>query len=183
MRDTQLSVRGFLRARALRAAGGATDIVIDVDGCLTPGAQVIGSDGEKPVKVFGLDDLAAIERWRDAVRITFITSDWCKPTQARAESWAVPLIWAPAYAPDRIRTISAHTGNLRRTIYIGDGYHDWHVMRAAGFGIAPADAWPRTLRCADAVASRPGGKRAVALALDFAGKHRLLSLDKRNESV
>jgi 3-deoxy-D-manno-octulosonate 8-phosphate phosphatase (KDO 8-P phosphatase) len=158
--------------RALRRLGGATDVIIDVDGCLTSGLQLVTMDGLK-IKAFGLDDRAAIEEWQHAVKVTLITSDMSGATIARAKSWNIPLTEAPAQAAKRLLVISKITGDLRRTVYVGDGYHDVLVLECCGFGIAPADAWPPTARAADAVTTLPGGRRAVAQAMDFTGFYLL----------
>jgi 3-deoxy-D-manno-octulosonate 8-phosphate phosphatase (KDO 8-P phosphatase) len=180
--DVFPSFAGIKRARALIAAGGALHVIIDVDGCLTPGAQVVDSGGWKPVKVFGLDDRAAIERWVKQVEITLMTSDPCPATSARAKSLDCVLAIAPAEPAGRLHVIERYAGRLDRVVYIGDGYYDHEVMRGAGFGIAPSDAWPETLRAADAVVSRPGGQRAVALALDYIGE-KLMNHTGKKEKV
>jgi 3-deoxy-D-manno-octulosonate 8-phosphate phosphatase (KDO 8-P phosphatase) len=174
--DVSVTVLGLRRAESLLRAGGACHVVIDVDGCFTPGYQVVTLDGSKPVKVFGLDDYAALMRWRDFVTITAITSDYCLPTRSRFEKWGIALKSVPAAADDRVNTIERITDNrLSGTVYMGDGYHDAAVMARCGFGIAPSDAWPETLRAADVVTKAPGGRRAVALALDFIGENLLES--------
>jgi 3-deoxy-D-manno-octulosonate 8-phosphate phosphatase (KDO 8-P phosphatase) len=174
--DVTVTLRGAARAARLADIGGARHVVIDVDGCLTPGYQVMDESGSKPVKVFGLDDFAALMRWWGMFDVTAVTSDLCPPTIARLESWGVPLTEAPAESAARVSVIRAITGSdLMTCVYIGDGYHDASVMHQVGFGIAPADAWPETARAADGVTSAPGGRRAVALALDFIGENLLAS--------
>lgn len=169
--DVLLSAAGLIRARRLVEAGGVRHVIIDVDGCLTPGLQIVDSGGWKPVKVFGLDDRAAIERWTPTLDIALITSDPCPATSARAKSLDLQLLVASARSADRLYVMDTFMGEeWLQTVYIGDGYYDHEIMREVGFGIAPSDAWPETLRCADAQVSRPGGQRAVALALDFIGE-------------
>jgi YrbI family 3-deoxy-D-manno-octulosonate 8-phosphate phosphatase len=150
--------------------------VIDVDGCFTPGYQIVDAFGQKPFKVFGLDDYAALVRWNVKFEITAITSDYSPPTVARFKSWAIALEKVSDDADERVNAIEHITEEqLTTCVYIGDGYHDADVMRHVGFGLAPADAWPETARIADAVISAPGGRRAVALALDFIGENLLKS--------
>lgn len=174
--DVRATAAGYQRAERLVAAGGARHVIVDVDGCLTPGWQVVDADGEKPVKVFGLDDLAALRRWGELISITAVTSDLCAPTIARMRSWELALAHAPAEADQRLHVIRRLTGDdYANIVYIGDGYHDAAVMRRVAFGIAPSDAWPETARAADAVTSAAGGRRAVALALDFIGENLLSS--------
>jgi 3-deoxy-D-manno-octulosonate 8-phosphate phosphatase (KDO 8-P phosphatase) len=178
--DVSLSWSGRVRARSLRRDGGARLVVIDVDGCLTDGKLYVDDKGQKTVKAFGPDDHAAIQRWRGTFGIEIITSDWTQISVARASHMGVNITKADAGAAARIAhiqelaTLARHDVRDDGIVYIGDGYHDADVMRAFGFGIAPAGSWPGTLRAADAITSRHGGDRAVAQALDYVGM-RLLS--------
>lgn len=169
--EVRVSLHGVRRALQLISAGGARHVIIDVDGCLTPGWQVVDAYGHKPFKVFGLDDRAAIEHWQHKFSVKLVTSDYSSATRARAQGWGVSLSHAPADAAGRLAVIRELTGNdVSRTIYIGDGYHDHNVFMNVGFGMAPRDAYTEALHHADAVIRRDGGRRAVAVALDWAGR-------------
>lgn len=162
---------GRARARALRRRGGARSVVIDTDGCLTDGRLYIDQTGAKPMKAYGLDDHAAIEHWSHFYDIHIISSDKQPLAEFRATHMKVPFHHVPADPYLRLEGIKRITGfdATYGTVYIGDGYHDADVMKGVAFGIAPNDAWPKTLRAADAVTSRAGGRRSVAQALDFIG--------------
>jgi 3-deoxy-D-manno-octulosonate 8-phosphate phosphatase (KDO 8-P phosphatase) len=165
---------GRARARSLRRAGGVGLVVLDVDGVLTDGGLHVDASGTKLYKSFGPDDHDAIKRWKQHYPIDLVTSDWSPVTLARADHMKVNVWHAPAGRLDRVDIISeladADDCGLERVVYVGDGYYDGAVMQAVGFGIAPCDAWPDTIRAADAVTSRGGGKRAVAQALDYIGR-------------
>jgi len=168
--DVSLRWGGRARARSLRRAGGVLSVVIDIDGCMTDGRLYVDNHGNKPMKAFGPDDHAAIVRWRRVFDILFITSDEQQMVKERAAHMDTTLVIAPANVHYRLERIRAEGCKTINTVYIGDGYHDAEVMGCVAFGIAPADAWPGTMRAADAVTSRDGGRRAVAQALDFIGK-------------
>lgn len=170
-RDVTWTGRGERRLRALRLAGGPLLVVIDVDGTLTDGRQYVDANGEKPMKAFGVDDTDAIRRWvaHGAFKVVLVTADDHPATRFRARRIGVGLLVARPDAQNRLPVIGGVEPDLARVAYVGDGYHDAGVMRACGLGVAPANAWPGTLRAADAVTSRSGGERAVALALDAIG--------------
>lgn len=165
---------GWLRARRMRQAGGPKLVVIDLDGVLTDGGLHIDAAGNKLFKSFGPDDHAALKRWRDTFPIEIITSDWQQISVRRAEHMRTHITKVEADAKMRIGAIIAMANERDATadgiVYIGDGYHDWEVMQAVGFGIAPIDAWPATRRTADAVTTLTAGHRAVAEALDYIGE-------------
>lgn len=179
-RDVTWAGRGEKRLRALRLAGGPLLVVIDVDGTLTDGRQYVDAGGQKLMKAFGVDDTDAIRRWieHDAFKVVLVTADDHAATRARARHIGVNLLIARPNSQDRLRAIGDAEPNLDRVVYVADGYHDAGVMRACALGIAPANAWPATLRAADAVTSRNGGERAVALALDAIGT-RAVHIDAR----
>jgi 3-deoxy-D-manno-octulosonate 8-phosphate phosphatase (KDO 8-P phosphatase) len=129
---------------------------------MTDGSIYAGPDGGKLFKAFGPDDndaIKAAQRLGLTVALVSADSSGIEITQARADHMEVPLFLAD---PDeRLGLMSS------MTVYIGDGFYDGPVLRQAGFGIAPVDAWPGAIKAADAVTSRPGGHRAVAQAIDF----------------
>lgn len=160
-----LTPHGALRVMRARRHKINT-IVIDVDGCLTDGKIYVDATGAKLFKRFGPDDhdaiIAAKATGFDVHIVSADRRGW-HVSQMRIYQMGCLLTYAPAV--DRIAQIE----NLDpgRTVYIGDGWHDRHNMRAVAFGIAPHDAYPATRRAADAVTSRNGGDRAVAQAIDF----------------
>lgn len=172
MGDLKVSWGGRARARSLRRAGGVGLVVLDVDGVLTDGGLHVDASGGKAVKTFGPDDHDAIKRWGRHIPIDLVTSDWSPVTLARADHMKVDVWYAPSGKTSRLEIIKelAEDVGLKRTVYVGDGYYDGEIMQEVGFGIAPADAWPDTIRTADGVTSRGGGRRAVAQALDYIGR-------------
>jgi 3-deoxy-D-manno-octulosonate 8-phosphate phosphatase (KDO 8-P phosphatase) len=164
----RVTVAGRRRAAALRRLG-VRDLVVDVDGCMTDGRLVVNGLGEKAWKAFGPDDSDALKAAQAAhLRVTLVTADeqGSLIVRHRAEHMGVPLVVAPGAA--RVPwLVEHHDVDSTRTVYIGDGWHDADNVREVAFGVAPADAWPWTIRCADAVTSRPGGHRAVAQAVDY----------------
>lgn len=163
----RLHLRGYSRAAQVRRRGGIETIAIDVDGCLTDGRMVIDGNGEKAWKAFGPDDHTMIQlAQRRGLGVVLITADRQaeKIVLARASHMRVAIIFESDW---RVNDLALAGCNMRRTAYIGDGCLDARVFPHVGFGFAPSDAWPATRAAADAVTSCPGGRRAVAQAIDY----------------
>jgi YrbI family 3-deoxy-D-manno-octulosonate 8-phosphate phosphatase len=136
---------------------------------MTDGSIIVDAKGDKTHKVFGPDDHDAINALvRNGLKVMLVSADrQGEPiVSLRAAHMGVPFV--TARASERMSFIcDAYDVDPRRTVYMGDGWHDARNMGDVAFGIAPADAWPATISAADAVTSRSGGHRAVAQAADF----------------
>ncbi|MEM7228990.1 MAG: HAD hydrolase family protein [Planctomycetota bacterium] len=137
--------------------------VIDVDGVMTDGKSYYTADG-KVMKTFGPDDHDGICLLRDHLDIQFVSGDrrGFEISAARiARDMGFPLeLVSSVRRADWI----AERWPLDQTIYMGDGIFDDAVLRAVGYGIAPANGDTRARDAADFVTQRSGGDRAVAEA-------------------
>lgn len=159
--------RGRSRAAAVRRLGGIANVIIDIDGTMTDGLLPINANGFKIFKNFGADDSDAI---RTAISygliVELVTADHSSSAivASRAEVIGVPVSFE--HGRDRMLAYQ-HRMDLRRTVYIGDGWYDGDNFTMAGFGIATMNALPMTKAKADAVSSRRGGDKAVAQSIAF----------------
>ena len=138
--------------------------VIDVDGVLTTGAMLYSSEG-KAFKIFGPDDHDALEELRPHLPIHCISADHrgFAITKARVQQdMGLPLTLVST--PERLDWLRSRW-ELKRIIYMGDGFHDDVIFSNVGYSIAPANAFFRTRNLANHVTSHRGGDRAVAEAV------------------
>lgn len=137
--------------------------VIDVDGVLTDGAIYSSADG-KVMKRFGPDDNDAISVLQQRLPVHVVSGDHrgFPITERRVrDEMKLPLdLVSPLHRTDWL----AKRWPLEQIIYMGDGIFDALVLRAVGYGIAPADADPLARSNAQYVTTRSGGNRAVAEA-------------------
>jgi 3-deoxy-D-manno-octulosonate 8-phosphate phosphatase (KDO 8-P phosphatase) len=139
------------------------DFCLDVDGVMTDGSFWYDEFGKR-LKRFGPDDADALELLKDHMSIFFVSSDHrgFAISQSRIErDMGFELCLVPAR--NRLDWLDARCG-LGNLIYMGDGFRDAPILRAARLGIAPRNASPLAQQAADFVTSAAGGQRAVAEA-------------------
>jgi YrbI family 3-deoxy-D-manno-octulosonate 8-phosphate phosphatase len=163
-----MKVKWWRRGLRTRIANVRT-VVVDIDGVLTDGSIFWTESGRKFFKMFGPDDHDAIKRARfHDIDVLFTSSD--RPgfeiSRARVEYMGGELVYSDSV--ERAYVMRDECGvDLSRALYIGDGYYDDVAMEKFGVSACPSDAWPGTMRAADIVSSRPGGRRAVAEILHY----------------
>lgn len=140
-------------------------LILDVDGVLTDGKIYYGQNG-KMFKVFGADDNEALAHLNKFMDIHVVTADFRGfPITAKrvADDMNLKLdLVSAAERPDWVEK----KYSSKRSVYMGDGLHDWKVFRKVDYGIAPANAHDQTLQNADFVTLRRGAEGAVAEACD-----------------
>jgi 3-deoxy-D-manno-octulosonate 8-phosphate phosphatase (KDO 8-P phosphatase) len=149
------------RAARIRA------VVLDVDGVMTDGSVGFGSDGTT-YKRFGVRDGQAIRMALAAGLKVGLLSGRADPgTLRRAEELRLDFVCTGQ--GDKLagfRSILAEQGlEADECLYVGDDLPDVPVIRAAGIGVAVADALPEVRECADLVLEASGGRGAVREAI------------------
>lgn len=135
--------------------------ILDVDGVMTNGMLYWDANGNKPFKAFGSYDTDGLKFLTNYIDIEFISADTIgfDVTASRLRDYlGFPL--AIVKEADRLAYVQSR-GPVGETIFMGDGPHDAAVIRAVGFGIAPAQAYITARRAADYVTASPGGSGAV----------------------
>lgn len=138
-------------------------LILDLDGVLTDGVFVYGSQG-KLFKHFSVDDHDGIRLVQKFVTVHVITADLLgfEIAKRRVEvDMKLPLSHVPAH--NRFEWIEKHF-DTSRTIYMGDGIFDNEVFKKVFYSIAPANALSSTRKAADFITKSRGGDRAVAEA-------------------
>ncbi len=139
-------------------------LMLDVDGVLTDGRIVSGSEGEA-VKLFHVRDGLAIKLWQKAGgQVAVLTGRGGEIVPARAAELGITLVRTKML--DKLRGFGELLGECgftaREVVYIGDDVPDVPVMEVVGFAATVADAAPVAKRVAGYVARRCGGHGAVA---------------------
>ncbi len=145
------------KARAIRL------LALDCDGVLTDGSLLYGNNGED-LKAFSILDGLGIKLLRTGgVEVAIITGRRSALLERRARELGIELLLQGR--EDKLvalRELIAGRGiALDAVAYCGDDLPDLPAIRAAGLGIAPANAWPLVREHADWVTTRTGGSGAV----------------------
>jgi len=138
-------------------------ILADVDGVLTDGRLVVDNQGIE-TKQFHIRDGMGIRLWQKAgYRFGVMTARSSHVVRMRAAELDIEIV---RQGTDNklatTREIMAELGlTARQTCFLGDDLPDLPVIRAAGLGIAVADACAEVRQAAHFVTSAGGGAGAV----------------------
>lgn len=138
-------------------------ILADVDGVLTDGRVVISNQGVE-TKEFHIRDGMGVRLWQKAgYRFGLISLRSSQVVKMRAAELGVTLVRQGA--TDKLATAKEIVGELNLPLahvcYIGDDLPDLPLVRAAGLGVAVADACPELREAARHVTALAGGHGAV----------------------
>jgi 3-deoxy-D-manno-octulosonate 8-phosphate phosphatase (KDO 8-P phosphatase) len=142
-------------------------LVLDIDGVLTDGTVGNAPGGERRLH---LRDLDAIARARQAgIRVAFLTGE-----DESEVSWIVarcgggPVVYNAKDKGRGLRELAGRLGiDITGICYVGDARRDVEALALAGLGLAPADADARARSAATVVLGSPGGRGAVAEAVEI----------------
>jgi 3-deoxy-D-manno-octulosonate 8-phosphate phosphatase (KDO 8-P phosphatase) len=144
-------------------------LAMDVDGVLTDGGLIIGSDGTE-FKNFNLLDGHGIRMWhRAGFKTAIISGRKSGATQIRAEELEINFIYQPCESKlDCFSDLLSKTGLKPRNVaYIGDDVMDIPLVKRAGFGAAVANAVDELKSVADYTTSGKGGNGAVREVIEY----------------
>lgn len=151
-------------------------LITDVDGVMTDGKMIVDKDGNY-IKNFNAHDGFGLSLARKAgLKLAIITAKEAPATRARAADLGFDTV----LMNDTKKITSFHelctTFSLapEACVYVGDDWLDVPVIRAAGIGIAVANARPEVRDAADYITQATGGNGAlrevVELILDAQNK-------------
>ena len=137
--------------------------ILAVDGVMTTGHFYYSSEG-KIFKVFGPDDNDGLAMLKGKIHIHFVTADR-KGFDISHKRIVDDMGYELSLVSSKKRLDWIKKNQLAsNVIYMGDGIFDDYILRAVGYGIAPANADIRARDAAKYVTKRSGGDRAVAEA-------------------
>ena len=144
-------------------------LILDVDGVLTDGSLILGSDGQE-YKLFNSKDGAAIKWWlRSGRQMAWISGRESPAVLHRAGQLGVQHVYQRILEklPVYTRLLEELDIPENKTAYIGDDLVDLPIMSRCGFAISVADAMDEVRARADLITERSGGRGAVAEAVRF----------------
>jgi 3-deoxy-D-manno-octulosonate 8-phosphate phosphatase (KDO 8-P phosphatase) len=138
-------------------------IVCDVDGVLTDGSLPYDSQG-RPGRTFHSHDGAGFTLWRMAGGRAALVSGLESPAmEALAGRWHLSECHMDVKNKKQVcLDMAARLGvTMEQTVFLGDDLIDTDAMRAAGLGVAVANATPPAREAADLILERTGGQGAL----------------------
>ena len=157
------SVRVTEKAREVRL------LALDVDGVLTDGRLYFAEDGQE-FKTFDTQDGHGIKMLQQVgIVVAIITGRTTKLVERRARNLGIAhLLQGREDKLVALRELSAVLNiPLDEMAYVGDDWPDLPAIRAAGFGVAVANAHGEVRRHADFVTMLKGGRGAVREVCDL----------------
>jgi len=144
-------------------------ILMDVDGVLTDGGIILGSQGLE-IKIFNVQDGAGITMARLAgLKVGILTGRISEAVQQRATELHFDIVSQGHFNKlteyEQIKQ-SLAVSDLE-VAYIGDDILDLDVLRRVGFSIAVANARPEVKSEVDYITAASGGKGAVREVVDL----------------
>jgi 3-deoxy-D-manno-octulosonate 8-phosphate phosphatase (KDO 8-P phosphatase) len=144
-------------------------VLCDVDGVLTDGRVVLDNQGIE-TKCFHIRDGMGIALWQKAgYRFGMLSLRSSQVVKIRAAELGVEIVRQGA--GDKLAAageILEELGlGLKQLCYIGDDLPDLPLVRAAGLGVAVADAAAELRQAADYVTTAPGGAGAVRETIEM----------------
>lgn len=138
-------------------------IVADVDGVLTDGSIVFNNEGIE-TKRFHIRDGLGIKLWQwGGGKFALVTGRNSHIVNVRAAELGIDVVRQGIdHKLPAVREVAAQFGlALERVCYIGDDLPDLAAVRAAGLGVAVADACAEVRDAAGYVTQLAGGHGAV----------------------
>jgi 3-deoxy-D-manno-octulosonate 8-phosphate phosphatase (KDO 8-P phosphatase) len=156
-------------ASFLPALGRVRLLVLDVDGVLTDGRLFYGARGEA-LKVFDVKDGQGLKQVAAAgITLAIISGRKSAAVSRRARDLGIRYVTQGAN--DKLSALRRLTKSrsipLEYCACVGDDTPDAPILKAAGVGIAVADAHQDALAAADLVTTRSGGRGAVREVCDW----------------
>ncbi len=143
-------------------------LALDVDGVLTDGRIYYGNDGEE-LKSFSIKDGLGIKLLqKDNVEVVIITGRNSNIVTRRAQELGInEVVQGREDKITALREIcSQRSLSTDQCAYMGDDLPDLAAVKAAGIGMAPADAVEPLQEAADWVSRFNGGAGAVRQACE-----------------
>lgn len=149
--------------------------VMDVDGTLTDGRIILGSDGTE-YKSFHVKDGMGIKQLIDKGIIpVIITGRQSAIVEHRAQELGIVEIHQKIADKKSClaNIVEKYQLDYREVAYIGDDVNDYEVMEMCGYRFAVSDAVSELKKIATHITTLPGGKGAVREAIELVLQERV----------
>jgi len=150
-------------------------LLFDVDGVLTDGTVVIGSDGSEAKSFSIRDGLALAWAKAEGLRVGWLSGRASEATTVRAEELGIDIVVQSG--PDKRPAYASIVKQLQLTdyqvAYMGDDLLDLPILGRVGLSAAPADAAEDVLSRVHWVSRMPGGRGAARDLIELVLRSRL----------
>lgn len=144
------------RARRLRL------VVFDFDGVFTDNAVYTAEDGREMVRCSRSDGWGLRRLEKLGVRLLVLSTEENPVVGARCRKLKLPYRQGVSDKLSVLREITGEAGlDLAEVAFVGNDINDVECLRAVGFPVAVADAYPEALAAALYHTRRAGGQGAV----------------------
>jgi len=144
-------------------------IALDVDGVLTDGKLLIGSNGIE-YKSFNVKDGMAISLARyTGIKIAFITGKKSDSVNIRSKELNVDFLYEGIRNKKEVlmNIVSTLNIQMKNVFYMGDDINDLTIIHEVGFSAAPNDAVEIVRNSVHFVSKFKGGEGAVREVIDY----------------
>jgi len=149
-------------------------LLLDVDGVLTDGRLIMGTDGNEAKAFHARDGLGIRLAQRGGIMIGLISGRESSVVSDRAEELYITEVHQRVF--DKLERFKEVLERLNLTpekvCFMGDDLVDLPVLRIVGLAAAPADAMDEVLEHAHYVTRKPGGAGCVRELVDLLLKAR-----------
>jgi YrbI family 3-deoxy-D-manno-octulosonate 8-phosphate phosphatase len=157
---------------------GVRMIVFDFDGVFTDDRVHVDEHGRESVSCSRADGAGIASLRRGGVRVAVLSAEDNGVVGARCSKLGIPFVQGVRDKAPALRALVAKEGlSLSDVAYVGNDLPDLPCLRAAGVGIAVADAATEVRGAADVVLASRGGYGAVREVCDAV----LAATGRRNE--
>lgn len=152
----------LVRPGDLWELGSVQAVVLDFDGVLTDNRVYLTQEGRESVACDRRDGMGISALREGGIGVAVLSTEVNPVVEARCRKLEIPCRHGLEEKAAALQELAGELDvELDRTVFVGNDINDLECMRAAGLGVAVADAVPEVLSEADWVLSRPGGRGAV----------------------
>jgi 3-deoxy-D-manno-octulosonate 8-phosphate phosphatase (KDO 8-P phosphatase) len=144
-------------------------VALDVDGVMTNGGIILGSDGNE-YKTFQVKDGTGITLGRYAgLKFAIISGRYSKVIDVRAKELMIDVVYQDVMEKIKVYDDIKEKFKLRdeNICFVGDDVIDIPVMEKCGFAAAPDDAVHEVRKTADYICEKAGGDGCVREVMEL----------------
>jgi 3-deoxy-D-manno-octulosonate 8-phosphate phosphatase (KDO 8-P phosphatase) len=144
-------------------------LVFDVDGCLTDGSIIYGTNQDE-YKAFNVKDGLAIASWsRLGLKSAIITGRNSKVVERRAKELNITHLYQGIKDKKSLleEILKEEDLSWENVAAIGDDLNDFNMLKSVGWSFTPNDAVSHIKQNVTTVLTKDGGKGAVREMIDM----------------
>jgi len=153
-------------------------IILDIDGVMTDGSKMYGTDGKVIAKKYNDKDFTAIKRFRAAkIPVCFLSGD-NRINKKMAKNRNIDFYYSRG--KDKASFVkdfqSKYGASPQQMLYVGDDLFDLSILRTVGYSFCPNDAISAVKETCGhrGVIPCEGGKNTIAALYDLLLDRRLI---------